>query len=128
MGLLKPKPSGGGALLEESTPSFGAIWKAFITIATTVAGAALVGLFTWIWNVDNELTRLVTRVDGNARAIESLATIPTAVATIQATQSLQQSTNQNALLQISDRIRMIEQEQRWRDRAARGGGGSGTGR
>lgn len=100
-------------------PSFGTFWKWLVGIASIVTGAALIGGFTWMWNMQDSMTKLSGAVVVNADSVKSLASLldrlqqsdasqAATLATVQVQQSNSQTNASNANITLSARIERIE--------------------
>jgi hypothetical protein len=110
--IMKKQSPGDGA------PSFSYVWKIAQGIIATALGALMVATFAWVWNMDKDVARMETRLQVAEKALDGLANVPTLLSTMQATQSIQQSTQQGANVSLADRMKNLEQKLEWRDRMA----------
>lgn len=106
----------------DGAPSFGYVFKILTGIAGGVMTAAIIGMGTFLWNVNNELTTLRARVESQGEKIKTVENLPTIVATMQALQQSQQTVQQGANVTLANRMDNLEREQKWRDRTERNKG------
>lgn len=116
MGILRRRRGVAAATPEDGAPSFGYVFKILTGIAGGVLTAAIIGMGSFLWNVNNDLTRLSARVDNQGEKIKTVETLPTIVSTMQALQQSQQTVQQSANVTLANRMEQLEREAKWRDR------------
>lgn len=101
---------------EDDGPSFARVWKLASTIFAGAASVAILAVVAWAWNLNSALAVLTGAVESNTKAIDWANTRLDRQADVIADHTARLAVQAAANVTTAERVRGMEQEQRWKER------------